>query len=290
MNKSKANDVSQGFSLRIFMPDGNPDGLKIIEKSNWTGQGILFPRTIYPQVRIKQDLNRTGVYIIWGPDQKGELPRIYIGEGDPVLPRLDQHMRNKDFWTHAVVFISKDLNLNKAHVQYLESRLVKMANEAKRCILDNSNLPQLPSLSEADTADIENFLSEMLLCVPIMGINFFEKPKIDQSRIIRLFIKSKGITAEGYESPGGFIVCEQSQAVKSVVPSAGKYLKGIRQHLTKNEVLVDKGEYYLFKQDYAFNSPSTAAGVILGRESNGRVEWKDAKGRTLKDIQTEEIK
>jgi len=133
--------MATGFSVRIFIPSGEPEGLRIVEKSNWTGQGLVFPRSLFAEVRLRPELNRTGVYVLWGLGESGQLPRIYVGEGDGVLSRLDQHGRSKDFWTHAAVFTSKDQNLNKAHVQYLEAKLVALANEAKRCEVDNGNVP-----------------------------------------------------------------------------------------------------------------------------------------------------
>lgn len=153
----------KGFSVRIFISSGEPEALRIVEKSNWTGQGVVFPRAQFAEVRDRAELKRAGVYVLWGPGDTGRLPRVYIGEGDPVRPRLDQHIKQKDFWTHAVVFTSKDQNLNKAHVQYLEARLVRLAGEAKRAELDNGNVPQFSALSEADTADAEGFLFDVLL-------------------------------------------------------------------------------------------------------------------------------
>ncbi|MBK6938901.1 MAG: GIY-YIG nuclease family protein [Planctomycetes bacterium] len=160
--------TARGFSVRIFIPSGDPDGVRIVEKSNWTGQGLVFPRSLFAEVRSRDALQRAGVYILWGPGETGRFPRVYVGEGDAMLPRLDSHAKSKDFWTHAVVFSSKDQNLNKAHVQYLEARLVALAAEAKRCELDNGNVPQLPSLSEADAADAEGYLADLLLCLPIV--------------------------------------------------------------------------------------------------------------------------
>ena len=164
--------------MRIFIPSDEPEGLRIVEKSNWTGQGLVFPRSLYAEVRKRGELSRTGVYILWGPGEAGQLPRAYVGEADVLLPRLDSHAKHKDFWTHAVAFTSKDQNLNKAHVQHLEARLVALAAEAKRCELDNGNVPQLPSLSEADAADAEGYLADLLLCLPIVGVSFFEKPRV----------------------------------------------------------------------------------------------------------------
>ena len=166
-----------GFSVRIFIPSGEPEGLRVIEKSNWTGQGLVFPRSLFAEVRRREELNRTGVYVLWGPGGSVQLPYVYVGEGDVLLPRLDSHAKNKDFWTHAVVFTTKDQNLNKAHVQYLEARLVQLAAETKRCELDNANIPQRPSLSDADRADADLYLADMLLCLPVVGVSFFEKPR-----------------------------------------------------------------------------------------------------------------
>lgn len=277
--------AQKGFSVRIFIPDGEPEGLRIVEKSNWTGQGVMFPRSLFPQARQRPELKRTGVYVLWGPGESGHLPRAYVGEGDPVLQRLEQHAKSKDFWTHAVAFSSKDQNLNKAHVQYIESRLVELALEAKRCELDNGNVPQPPSLSEADVADAEGFLADVLLCLPVVGVSLFEQAKVTGPRGHDLLLKAKGIQARGIETPQGFVVRAASQAVKNEVPSIHAYMKELRRALIDKGVLRADGEVYRLTQDYTFASPSTAAGVMLGRTANGRIEWKDVKGRTLKDIQ-----
>ncbi len=211
-----------------------------------------------------------------------------------MLPRLEQHARYKNFWTHAIVFASKDQNLNKAHVQYLEARLVQLASEAKRAELDNGNLPQPPTLSEADAADAEAFLRDMLLCLPIMGVTFFEKASAEPvlgERVLYLESTRGTITikARGVESSGGFIVLTGSEAFKDEVPSIPKHLQGLRESLVNAGVLKDEGEIYRLTQSYSFNSPSTAAGVLLGRSVNGLTQWKDKSGRTLKQIRDEQL-
>ncbi len=227
--------------------------------------------------------------MLWGPSESSQLPRLYVGEGDGMLPRLDQHARNKDFWTHALVFISKDQNLNKAHVQHIESRLVALAAEAKRSELDNGNVPQLPALSLADAADAEGYLADLLLCLPVMGMSLFERAKVTAAKGRDLLLKSKGIAARGVDSTDGFVVRAGSAAVKAEVPSIHAYLVDLRRALVEKGVLTDSGDVYRLAQDYSFNSPSTAAGVLLGRSANGRIEWKDAQGRTLKQIQEAEV-
>lgn len=276
-----------GFSVTIFIPSGDPDGLRLVGKSNWIGQGLVFPRALFGDARKREELDRTGVYVLSGP---GALPRVYVGEGDGVLSRLDDHARKKDFWTHAVVFTSKDHDLNKAHVQYLEARLVALANEAKRCVLENGNIPQLPVLSEADQADAEAFLEDVLLCLPIVGVSYFEKAKVTSAEDRDFFLKARGgaIAARGVDTPEGFAVRAGSTAAKTPVPSIATYLSDLRKALLDRGVLIDAGEVFRLAQDYTFNSPSTAAGVMLGRTANGRIEWKDAKGRTLKEVQQQE--
>lgn len=274
-----------GTSFRIFFPDDSSDGLRLLEKSNWTGHGLLCPRPVFAEAKSRAEFVRTGIYVLLGPSGEGELPEVYIGEGDPIRPRLEQHQRNLDFWTTAICFTSKDANLNKAHVQYLESRLVDLAKAVKRCRLQNGNAPQLPSLSEADVADTEAFLAEMLRCFPVLGVTVFEKPEKQSRRRETLTLKAKGVVATGYESSGGFVVLAGSGVVGQEVPSIHGYIRELRASLLSQGVLETDGSGPVFKQDYEFKSPSMAAGVVLGRSSNGRVEWKDPKGRTLKEIQ-----
>lgn len=271
------------------MPSGEPEGLRIIEKSNWTGLGLSFPRSVYPQIRGREEITRAGVYILWGPSDGGQLPRAYVGEGDSLIDRLDSHIKSKDFWTHGIAFTSKDQNLNKAHIRYLESRLIVLANEAKRCELENGNTPQTPSLSGADTADAELYLSDMLLCLPILGLNHFEKPSMQEHTSQELFLSSQNISAKGYEDLGGFVVKEGSKAAKDEAHSLQGHISNLRTTLVSKGILVDEGSAFRLVQDYAFSSPSNASSVILGRSSNGRQEWKDANGRTLKSLQEAKV-
>ena len=168
---------SHPFSIRIFVANGDPDGLRIIERSNWNGKAMMFPRPLLPDVKKREEFSRTGVYLLLGPREDGEGEMLYIGEGDPVRPRLENHFSKKDFWNRGVFFVTgQEGALNKAHVQYLEARLIELANAAKRMSLDNQNQPNRPTLNEADQADMEVFLGHMLQILPLLGISAFEKP------------------------------------------------------------------------------------------------------------------
>lgn len=273
------------YSIRIFLPGGDPEGLRTIEKSNWSGAGIFIPRALIGEARRRPELDRTGVYVLVGPAEESGLPTVYVGEGDPIRPRLELHATKKDFWVHCLAFTSKDNHLNKAHVQYLESRLVEMAKASKRSVLDNGNVPTRPTLSEADTADAEGFLGEMLLCFPVLGLTVFSGPPSAPKAARQLRIKAKGIEAKGAETPEGFLVHAGSGVAQSEAPSCHAYIRELRAALLKNGVLKRAGENYVFTQDYTFNSPSTAAGVVQGRSANGRVDWRTEDGATLKALQ-----
>jgi len=203
---------------------------------------------------------------------------------------LEQHYVKKEFWTWAVFFVSTDSSLNRAHVQHLEARLLEMAKQAKRANLDNANIPQMPALSEAETADAESFLADMLSIFPLLGLTVFEKTVIAENGSKHEFkIEAKGIIARGYETPDGFIVTKGSMVVCSEVPSIHRYLSDLRKDLQSQGVIVPRGDHLEFAQDYLFNSPSTAAGVVQGRSANGRIDWKDNYSKTLKEFQEEKM-
>jgi hypothetical protein len=206
--------ITKRPSITIFLADGLPDGRREVEITGWIGQAVVCPRSRFPEAKANREFARSGVYVLRGPSEAGDLPTVYVGEGDPTRPRLEQHYREKDFWTSLIVFTSKNENLNKAHVQYLESRLVSLARTAKRCIVNNNNNPQLPALGVADRAAMEAFLEDMLLIYPLLGLTAFEVPVIGRrSDTTTLYLKAKGVVARGYDNDEGFVVLEGSHAL-----------------------------------------------------------------------------
>ncbi len=287
--------VTQPFSLRIFVADGDPDGLRLVERSNWIGKAIMFPRALFTKVRARDELKMTGVYLLLGPRTDGDGEMLYIGEGDPVGPRLESHYGNKDFWTQAVFFVAGSGQLNKAHVQYLEAKLVARALDAKRIKLDNGNKPAEPTLSEADRADMDVFLGNILGMLPVLGIHAFEKPATSTvgptAKI--LYCKGRGGIASGMDTPQGFVVQKGSKAALQEVPSFKThwaYHSKMREDLVTRGVLKPSDDVLVFTQDYTFNSPSMASAIVVGASPNGRIDWKDATGRTLREIQEQEAR
>jgi hypothetical protein len=171
--------VSMGepYTIRVFVPDGDPEGTRIVELLNWTGVGIAFPRSAWSKLGGRSEFRRSGVYILTGAAEgtNDELPTIYVGQGDEIGTRIDSHCANKDFWDWGYAFVSKGNALNRAHITWLEHALIDRAKRAERCHLDNATQPKEPILSESERADTQGFLREMLRILPLLGVRVFEK-------------------------------------------------------------------------------------------------------------------
>ena len=167
--------MADPFTIRIFVPDGDPEGVRVIDRMNWTGVGVAFPRAKWPDIRFRAEMQRPGIYILVGyqaPDD--ELPTIYVGQADGVRGRIDSHAQEKDFWDWGIVFASTSGGLNRAHVTWLEYALIDRGAAAGRCRLDNGNAPREPALTEAEKADTQGFLKEILQILPLVGLRVFE--------------------------------------------------------------------------------------------------------------------
>lgn len=170
--------MADPYTIRIFVPDGNPEGLRIIDRMNWTGLGIAFPREDWPKIKQRGDFARSGVYILIGRITDDDLPTIYIGQGDVVRARIDSHFANKDFWGSAAVFVSNSTGgLNRAHATWLEYAMIQRAQQVNQSHLENGTEPQAPQMSEAERADTQAFLREILQILPLIGLTCFEQPK-----------------------------------------------------------------------------------------------------------------
>jgi hypothetical protein len=172
--------ASEPFTIRIFVPSGDPEGVRIIDRMNWTGLGIAFPREKWSEAKNRKEFENAGVYILVGyntEDEEDDLPIVYIGQGDGVRGRIDSHFQNKDFWDWGIVFISTSSGLNRAHITWLEYALIERALVVKQCRLDNGNTPQEPALSESEKADTDAFLKEIFQILPLANLRVFEIPK-----------------------------------------------------------------------------------------------------------------
>lgn len=299
----------QGRSVKLYLVDGSPTGILTAEIMNWTGHALVTPRSRLAEALQRDEASRTGVYFLVGddPDQPTKS-RVYIGEGDSVVDRIKSHAKDpsKDFWTRACLVTSKDMNLTKAHVRYLESRFVELTKAADRANVANSNEPGRKTLPESDVADMEFFISQVQVILPVVGFDFLrikakplaatviadpaaEKPKSQLDLV--LSSGKHGYEAKAIELDGEVTVLRGSHATAKTDFVMNGYAP-LREQLIKDGRLVPTSDPNLleFSEDVSFPSPSAAAAVITNRNTNGRTAWRIAgTGQTLRDWQDAQL-
>jgi hypothetical protein len=274
-------------TIKLFLPRGDAKSLRTAEISNWTGKAVAAPRTELDELLAREELDKAGVYILIGRDPHTDQARAYIGEAEIIRERLKQH-KTKEFWVSAIVFVSKDENLTKAHVRYLESRLLDEARKVARFALEQ-NQAGGSRLPESDREDMEVFLSRVRQLLPVLGSDILApvaQPTAKAPPGGVLFNRIKGAEARGQRTANGFVVFKGSTAVLEQRPSADSYPYVViqRKQLVADGTLVEKDGFFVFTRDSEFSSPSAAAAVIYGGSANGLIAWKTKDGKSLKQL------
>lgn len=274
-------------TIKLFLPRGDAKSLRTAEISNWTGKAVAAPRTELDERLGREELDKAGIYILIGSDPVTNGPRAYIGEAEIIRDRLKQH-KAKEFWVSAIVFVSKDENLTKAHVRYLESRLLSEAAQINRFTLEQ-NQSGGSRLPESDREDMEVFLARIRQLLPVLGSDILApiaqlSAKPQPGGV--LFCRIKDAEARGQRTANGFVVFQGSSAVLEQRPSAESYpyVVAERNQLIADGTLVEKNGLLMFTKDAEFTSPSAAAAVIHGGSANGLTAWKTADGKSLKQL------
>jgi hypothetical protein len=291
----------KGQSLELFYIDGHPDGMVTAELYNWTGHVLMAPRTQLGDALKRSEPRCTGVYLLLG-DQEGE-PFAYVGESDDVGTRLKTHDVKKDWWNSVLFITTAGNKLNKAHVRYLEARLISEARRIGRVELDNNTTPPVPSLSEADIAKMEAFLENLFIVLPAVRVDMF----IERTRPAVKGTIAAAIVVSGPSSPaprfilenkrhklratavleGGEFVVEKGSLARFQWESKAAIVHSYSQlsaQLKRAGILRENGDHSVFTENYAFQSPSAAAAVINGRPANGTLEWRlESTGENYKE-------
>jgi hypothetical protein len=285
-----------GRNLKIFLIDGSASGRWMCELSNWTGKAYKIPRTSYKKSIDREELRNPSVYFLFGYDDENGKPLIYIGETEDAIQRLGDHIKSekKNYWVEAIVFISKDDHLNKAHIKYLESRFYEIARDIDRYEVMNSTQPKRSTISEAEQSEMEEFIDNAKLVVSALGHKVFEPliPVIKPDKVVDddfisdyLYLKtSKGLSATGLVAPDGFIVFKDSTINDSFSERSlsENIIKLRKQYLSDGTVFKN-----VFLKDTLFSSPSAAADFVLGYSASGPRSWKNSQGKSLKEINEE---
>lgn len=289
--------MSIGRSVRIYLVDGSATGLITAEIVNWTGHLLVGPRTRLDAALKREELKRTGVYLLYGDSGETELPLVYVGEGDDISKRLYSHTRDetKDYWERFIAVTSKDLNLTKAHVKYLESRLITLLKDLKKSVVQNKTDPGFDRLPEADISDMETFLNELRLILPVVGVDFLRKPNTERKQSEasaappdpEFFVNhlKKGIAARAIETEGEFVLLKGSLGSLNEAQSFSEKLKSFRDAILESGRAIKLDETtFETTEDISFSSPSAASVFLFGTSRNGRSDWLlQGQGQTYGD-------
>lgn len=275
-----------GKNIRLFLMDGTPNGRWICELSNWTGIAYKIPRNRVKECKERNELTSPGIYFLFGKDDVDGEPLIYIGEAEDILYRLKQQIDSKEFWNEVILFISKDDNLNKAHIKYLENRFHSIAKECNRYKVDNSCTPTRSAVSEAEQAQLEEFIYNAKILVNILGHKVFE-PMVDEyesddNKEQCFYLKVGGLKAKGMVTADGFVVFKGSTIHRDTCYSSitSSARQRIEQYKSEGKVIDS-----VLQEDVLFSSPSAAAVFVLGYSVSGPQTWKNSKGKSLKEIE-----
>ncbi|BBM86650.1 GIY-YIG nuclease family protein [Candidatus Uabimicrobium amorphum] len=271
------------ITIKLFLAQGHADGLRIAEISNWSGKAIACPRNEFNTLLKRDEVEKPGIYLLFG-DQEDSNPTVYIGEAEDIGRRLKKH-ETLD-WTQVITFISKDDNLTKSHIKYLEGKLIDKFREVDAVSVHNAQTSGA-KLPESEIAYMNAFLECVYQILPILGVYYFST-KQSKAKSSVLYCKIKQLEAKGRRTNSGFIVLKGSQAVFKLRPSVSNAIKNRRQMLLDKKILIEENDYLIFTRDHDFSSPSTAGAIVRGGNTNGLIQWKDKDGQTLKEIESQE--
>jgi len=271
-----------GRTISIYLPDANPQGIKICEFFDSIVKAVSIPRAKLDIGLKRSELEQPGLYFLVGEKDEVGKPKVYVGESEVLLTRLNKHNKEKDFWNQVICFVSEKNNLNKAHIKYLENHACEQAKLINKCVLENCNTPTRSSLTDQDRDFVLRFFDELKIIMATLGYPIFEQVK--RSKRNMYFCKSKDADAVGEYTEEGFIVNKGSKSNIKETPSIQQSIKTFRANLIEKGILKEENGVYVFQEDFTFSSPSMAASVVLARTANGWKLWKDKDGKTLDDI------
>jgi hypothetical protein len=280
-----------GKTIRLFLLEGSTNSLVTAELSNWTGIGVKVPRIKVKEYGLRPEFQKPGVYILFGKDENDKDKNVaYIGEAEKISERLIKQLSDKEFWNEVIFFSAKDKYLNKASVKYLENRLHQIASKAGRYSI-NQNIPTKSELSEAEQAELEEFLSNIKILTSTLGHNIFEslEETLESNKEKEQIFYCKngaGAKASGSPSTEGFIVFKDSLFMLKEQPSLSESIRTERAKMVTDGILMPQGEFLQLTRHYTANSSSRAAAMTLARSASGPLEWKTEKGILLKQFES----
>ncbi|SDO53714.1 protein of unknown function [Paenibacillus sp. yr247] len=280
--------MNRGSSIRIYLADKSVTGIRHAEVVNWTGQAVACPRSKISELTKWPESSRPGVYFLFGYNDVTSRIQAYIGEAENVLVRIEEHLKLKEFWNEVVFFTSKDDNLTKSHVKFLESKIIEFCREANRYEILNGNQSSPSKLPRSDVDAMEEFLDNLTILLGVLGHKVLEKltrtkTEFDSNNIYTISIK--GIDARAKLTNEGIVVLKGSQISQEVRTSLSNGYLELRNRLVENGIIIKDNASLKFSEDYLFSSPSSAAAIIVGYSINGKDIWKNSNKISINELE-----
>jgi len=287
--------MTLGKSIRIYLADATVTGIRYVELVNWTGHGLACPRNKLSELSGWSEASKPGVYFLFEGRNADAKPVAYIGESENVASRLTSHDRNKEFWNEVVIFTSKDDNLTKSHIKFLESALTALARKADRFELENGNTPPESSLPRADRDAMGEFIENTRMVLGVLGYPILE-PLLkasdsqtptsgSEAAFSDLVFSVNNVVACGALTDEGFVIKKNSQFSTTNSESLARKLVAQKERYLAVGVLVAAGDVLISTEDILMTSSSYAAAIVAGTSRSGPQSWKSRDGRYLKELE-----
>lgn len=270
--------TTKGKTITTYLIEGHPNGLRSVFISNKTCKALVTPRSSIDKIKDRKEVLRPSIYFLLNNDGN----KIYVGESENFYNRIRQHLKSKDFWDYAISFVSQNNDLTKADVKYLEYLSTLEINNIGNVSLDENNqTPNCPNLPEHQKATINEFFEDIKFIMSFLGYSFFTPTK-QNAKQTTFYCSRSGINAQGFYDGSCFVVLKNS--IISLVEKEHYKLSLKRSELQKNNKLEKSDGFFITKQDFTFNSPSSASSFCIGSSSNGWIDWKDKNKNTLDEL------
>lgn len=288
-----------GRKVTVYLADASPSGIRHVEIANWSGQAVACPRSRLIELKDWHEAQRPGVYFLFEKQTAEVGDKVYVGESENVVKRLIQQDKDQEFWNEVIIFTSKDENLTKAHIKYLESRITVLAKAADRYKIENGNTPTESLLPRSDKDAMEEFIHNLKIVLGTLGHKVLDPIKMQSqssysvpptlSQYVFNF-SIKGLSAKGQQTDDGFVLFKGSQVSDMLNPSMPGKLGQIKEDWIKDGTLAQAENHYVLIKDVLLSSSSYAAALVAGTARSGPQSWINEKGQTLKILEESLLK
>lgn len=271
--------MAEGKYLKTFYYDGKPDGIRWIKRELSPITAYVVPRALYSKAKKVKGIDRPGVYFLLAENEDGVVSKMYIGQTELGISRLDDHNKKKDWWNKAILFLADKDTFNKSIIVDIENYAIKMANDSQKYTLDNAAIPQ-GEIDEFQMTTVKEAYNEILF---IMGTQGYSLEDNTTSSNDIYHTTRNGITARAVYGSDLFVVLAGPEIDMDRTVITSSYNDKRKDLQNQGYIVLENGKYIL-KKDLEFRTPSGASDFVLGGSTNGWVEWKNQHGETLDKV------